>query len=42
MTADQKVVAVGAKPIYHAPGMAATSDMNLGMLLFVIYRIVVS
>lgn len=28
------------KPLYRAPGMAATSYMNLGMLLYVIYRIV--
>jgi hypothetical protein len=28
-------------PLYRAPGMAATAYMNLGMLLYVIYRIVV-
>ena len=29
-------------PLYRAPGMSATAYMNLGMLLYVIYRIVVS
>jgi hypothetical protein len=28
-------------PLYRAPGMSATAYMNLGMLLYVLYRIVV-